>query len=101
VCQSLRDSLLSTIHSPFLSCDDIGSLEETCPYLACPGFRGSQRALDHNATAKIEDLLFQIKNSCTLAAYPTLRAEDFVNAWLYARSHSAEIDSQIQENEAG
>jgi len=36
-----------------------------------------------------------------LAAYPTLRAEDLVNAWAYARSHSAEIDSQIQKNEAG
>jgi uncharacterized protein (DUF433 family) len=36
-----------------------------------------------------------------LAAYPTLRAEDLVNAWAYARSHSAEIESQIQGNEAG
>lgn len=34
-----------------------------------------------------------------LAAYPTLRAEDLVNAWAYARSHSADIDRQIAENE--
>ena len=34
-----------------------------------------------------------------LAAYPTLRAEDLVNAWAYARSHPAEIDSQIRDNE--
>ena len=34
-----------------------------------------------------------------LAAYPTLRAEDLVNAWRYARAHAAEIDSQIQANE--
>jgi uncharacterized protein (DUF433 family) len=34
-----------------------------------------------------------------LAAYPHLRAEDLVNAWAYARSHSAEIESQIRENE--
>jgi uncharacterized protein (DUF433 family) len=35
-----------------------------------------------------------------LAAYPSLRAEDLVNAWAYARSHMPEIDSQIRENEA-
>jgi uncharacterized protein (DUF433 family) len=35
-----------------------------------------------------------------LAAYPTLRAEDLVNAWAYVRSHSGEIETQIRENEA-
>jgi uncharacterized protein (DUF433 family) len=35
-----------------------------------------------------------------LAAYPSLRAEDLVNAWAYARSHVGEIESQIRENEA-
>jgi uncharacterized protein (DUF433 family) len=35
-----------------------------------------------------------------LAAYPTLRAEDLVNAWGYARAHAAEIEAQIRENEA-
>jgi uncharacterized protein (DUF433 family) len=35
-----------------------------------------------------------------LAAYPSLRAEDRVNAWAYARSHAAEIEEQIRENEA-
>jgi uncharacterized protein (DUF433 family) len=35
-----------------------------------------------------------------LAAYPTLRAEDLVNAFSYARSHTAEIDAQIRQNEA-
>jgi uncharacterized protein (DUF433 family) len=34
-----------------------------------------------------------------LAAYPTLRAEDLVNAWNYARSHASDIDRQIRENE--
>jgi hypothetical protein len=34
-----------------------------------------------------------------LAAYPSLRAEDLVNAWNYARAHAAEIDAQIRENE--
>lgn len=34
-----------------------------------------------------------------LAAYPALRAEDLVNAWAYARSHQAEIDAWIRENE--
>lgn len=34
-----------------------------------------------------------------LAAYPTLRAEDLVNAWAYARSHSAEVEAQIRDNE--
>ena len=35
-----------------------------------------------------------------LAAYPSLRAEDLVNAWAYARSHASEIEAQIRENEA-
>lgn len=35
-----------------------------------------------------------------LAAYPSLRAEDLVNAWYYARAHAAEIEAQIRENEA-
>jgi uncharacterized protein (DUF433 family) len=34
-----------------------------------------------------------------LAAYPHLRAEDLMNAWAYARSHSAEIEGHIRENE--
>lgn len=34
-----------------------------------------------------------------LKAYPTLRAEDLVNAWAYYRSHKNEIDEQIQQNE--
>ena len=35
-----------------------------------------------------------------LRCYPTLRAEDLVNAWAYARAHRDEIDHQIEENEA-
>lgn len=35
-----------------------------------------------------------------LRIYPTLRAEDIVNAWAYVRSHSQEIERQIRENEA-
>jgi uncharacterized protein (DUF433 family) len=34
-----------------------------------------------------------------LAAYPSLRAEDLVNAWAYARAHAMEIDTQIHDNE--
>lgn len=35
-----------------------------------------------------------------LEAYPSLRAEDLVNAWHYVRSHSEEIDALIEENES-
>jgi uncharacterized protein (DUF433 family) len=35
-----------------------------------------------------------------LRSYPTLRAEDLANAWAYTRSHRAEIEEQIRENEA-
>jgi uncharacterized protein (DUF433 family) len=35
-----------------------------------------------------------------LRAYPTLRAEDLVNAWAYVRANRDEIDRQIRENEA-
>jgi uncharacterized protein (DUF433 family) len=34
-----------------------------------------------------------------LNSYPTLRAEDLVNAWAYARSHREEIERDIFENE--
>ena len=34
-----------------------------------------------------------------LIAYPSLRAEDLVNAWAYARTHRDEIDREIEENE--
>jgi uncharacterized protein (DUF433 family) len=34
-----------------------------------------------------------------LIAYPSLRAEDLVNAWAYARNHRDEIDREIEENE--
>ncbi|MFN8632229.1 MAG: DUF433 domain-containing protein [Chloroflexota bacterium] len=35
-----------------------------------------------------------------LRNYPSLRAEDLVNAWAYVRAHRDEIDRQIQEQEA-
>ena len=34
-----------------------------------------------------------------LRSYPTLRAEDLVNAWAFVRSHRQEIDGQIRVNE--
>lgn len=34
-----------------------------------------------------------------LRAYPTLRAQDLVNAWAYVAAHREEIDRQIRENE--
>ncbi|MCX6903675.1 MAG: DUF433 domain-containing protein [Verrucomicrobia bacterium] len=34
-----------------------------------------------------------------LRCYPTLRAEDLVNAHAYARVHAAEIEQQIRDNE--
>lgn len=35
-----------------------------------------------------------------LASYPTLRAEDLVNAWAYVHAHRDEITQQMRENEA-
>lgn len=35
-----------------------------------------------------------------LRAYPTLRAEDLSNAWVYYDTHRVEIEQQIEENEA-
>jgi uncharacterized protein (DUF433 family) len=34
-----------------------------------------------------------------LRAFPTLRAQDLVNAWAYVESHREEIEQQIRENE--
>jgi uncharacterized protein (DUF433 family) len=34
-----------------------------------------------------------------LRSYPTLRAEDLVNAWAYVRAHRDEIEHQIRDNE--
>jgi len=31
--------------------------------------------------------------------YPTLRAEDLANAWVYFRAHREEIEQQIRQNE--
>lgn len=35
-----------------------------------------------------------------LRNYPSLRAEDLVNAWAYVRAHRDEIDRQIAEQES-
>lgn len=35
-----------------------------------------------------------------LRNYPSLRAEDLVNAWAYVRAHRDDVDRQIQEQEA-
>ena len=35
-----------------------------------------------------------------LRCYPTLRSQDLANAWAYYRSHRADIERQIRENEA-
>ena len=35
-----------------------------------------------------------------LSSYPSLRAEDLVNAWAYVRAHRDEIDRRIAENES-
>jgi len=35
-----------------------------------------------------------------LVNYPSLRAEDLVNAWAYVRAHREEIDREIEEQEA-
>ena len=34
-----------------------------------------------------------------LLNFPTLRADDLVNAWAYARSHREEVEDQIRANE--
>ena len=34
-----------------------------------------------------------------LKSYPSLRAEDIVNAWAYYRGHREEIEAQIKDNE--
>jgi uncharacterized protein (DUF433 family) len=41
-----------------------------------------------------------MSEAAILESYPTLRAEDLVNAWAYYRSHHQEIDQQIIANEA-
>jgi uncharacterized protein (DUF433 family) len=40
-----------------------------------------------------------ISEADLLRSYPALRAEDLVNAWGYYRTHPAEIEKQILENE--
>lgn len=41
-----------------------------------------------------------MSEAAILESYPTLRAEDIVNAWAYYRSHRQEIDQEIVDNEA-
>jgi uncharacterized protein (DUF433 family) len=40
-----------------------------------------------------------ISEADILRSYPTLRAEDLVNAWNYVDAHRQELESQIQDNE--
>lgn len=40
-----------------------------------------------------------MSESDLLRNYPSLRAEDLVNAWAYVRAHPDEIDRQIQEQQ--
>jgi uncharacterized protein (DUF433 family) len=40
-----------------------------------------------------------MNESQILASYPSLRAEDLVNAWAYAETHADEIEQAIFENE--
>ena len=42
---------------------------------------------------------FGMTEADILKSYPTLVAEDLVNAWAYEQSHREEIDRQIAENE--
>ncbi len=41
-----------------------------------------------------------LSEAALLESYPSLRAEDLVNAWSYCRAHPEEIDAFISENEA-
>jgi uncharacterized protein (DUF433 family) len=41
-----------------------------------------------------------ISEADILKSYPTLRAEDLTHAWAFVRSHRAEIETQILENES-
>lgn len=40
-----------------------------------------------------------ISESDLLLDYPTISAQDLVNAWNYVRAHRSEIESEIQRNE--
>lgn len=40
-----------------------------------------------------------VSESDILRSYPTLRAEDLAHAWAYVRSHRAEVEAQIRDNE--
>ncbi|HUG92332.1 MAG TPA: DUF433 domain-containing protein [Planctomycetaceae bacterium] len=49
----------------------------------------------------LEELRRQgVSEADILRSYPTLCAEDLVNAWAYVRAHREGIDQQIRENEA-
>jgi uncharacterized protein (DUF433 family) len=41
-----------------------------------------------------------ISEADLLRSYPSLHAEDLVNAWAYYRTYRQEIEQQIQENES-
>jgi uncharacterized protein (DUF433 family) len=41
-----------------------------------------------------------VSEEALLHSYPSLRAQDLVNAWGYVRSHPLEIEQQIRDNES-
>ena len=62
--------------------------------------RGKAKELSHFAALKLRapgDTYFVI---AVPWQYPTLRAEDLVNAWTYVQSNKEETDRQTHENEA-
>jgi uncharacterized protein (DUF433 family) len=48
----------------------------------------------------VQARLLGLSEADLLRSYPSLRAEDLVNAWAYHRAHPPEIARQIRENEA-
>ena len=41
-----------------------------------------------------------LSESDLLRSFPTLRAEDLVNAWAYHRAHRVEVEQAIRDNDA-
>jgi uncharacterized protein (DUF433 family) len=68
-----------------------------------PGVSGGEPCVVHTRIpvwVLVQARQLGISEADLLRSYPSLHAEDLVNAWAYYRAYRQEIEQQIQENES-
>lgn len=84
--------------------DIVSQLDESFPGIDCqPGVCGGEPCIVRTRIPVwllVQTRRLGASEAEILQAYPTLRAQDLVEAWAYWHAHPNEIERQIQANEA-